>query len=73
MVSAQMSAAQMAIAAKTLRMNADAAASIVQVLEVVQQTLPVSPTLPPASGEISTLQCSGSLTGRHAFMSRLPP
>jgi hypothetical protein len=68
-----MSGAQMAIAAKMLRKNADAAASIVQVLEAAQQTLPVSPTLPPAPGEISTLQCSVSLTGRRAFMSRLPP
>jgi hypothetical protein len=56
MVSAEMSAAQVTIAAKMLRMNADAAAS-----------------LPPPSGEISTLQCSGSLTGRRAFMSRLSP
>jgi hypothetical protein len=56
-----MSGAQIAVAAKTLRMNADAAASIVEVFEAAQQTLPVSPTLPPASGEISTLQCSVSL------------
>jgi hypothetical protein len=56
MVSAQMSAAQMANVPKMLRMNANAAASIVQVLEAAQQTLPVSPTLPRASGEISTLQ-----------------
>jgi hypothetical protein len=68
-----MSGAQMAIAAKMLRMNADATASIVQVLEAAQQTLPVSPTLLPASGEISTLQCGVCLTGRRAFMGRLPP
>jgi hypothetical protein len=37
MVSAQMSAAQMAIVPKMLRMNANAAASIVQVLEAAQQ------------------------------------
>jgi hypothetical protein len=39
MVGAQMSDVQMAIAAKMLRMNADAAASIVQVLDVAQQNI----------------------------------
>ena len=36
---AQMSNAQMAIAARMFRMNADAAASIVQVLEAAQQNI----------------------------------
>ena len=39
MVGAQMSDVQMAIAAKMLRMNADAAASIVQVLDAAQQNI----------------------------------
>ncbi len=39
MVGAQMSDVQMAIAAKMLRMNADAAASIVQVLDTAQQNI----------------------------------
>lgn len=39
MVGAQMSGVQMAIAAKMLRMNADAAASIVQVLDAAQQNI----------------------------------
>jgi len=36
---AQMSQVQMAIAAKILRMNADASASIVQVLDAAQQNI----------------------------------
>ena len=36
---AQMSQVQMAVAAKILRMNADAAASIVQVLDAAQQNI----------------------------------
>ncbi|HUL87303.1 MAG TPA: hypothetical protein VLU23_03850 [Pseudolabrys sp.] len=36
---AQMSSVQMALAAKMLRMNADAAASIVQVLDAAQQNI----------------------------------
>jgi hypothetical protein len=36
---AQMSQVQMAIAAKILRMNADAAAAIVQVLDAAQQNI----------------------------------
>jgi hypothetical protein len=39
MVGAQMSDVQMALAAKMLRMNADAAAAIVQVLDAAQQNL----------------------------------
>jgi hypothetical protein len=39
MVGAQMSGVQMAMAAKMLRMNADAAGAIVQVLEAAQQNL----------------------------------
>jgi hypothetical protein len=39
LVGAQMSDAQMAIAAKMLRMNADNAASIVQVLNAAQQNM----------------------------------
>ena len=39
MVGAQMSGVQMALAAKMLRMNADAAAAIVQVLDAAQQNL----------------------------------
>jgi hypothetical protein len=39
MVGAQMSDVQMAMAAKMLRMNADAAGAIVQVLEAAQQNL----------------------------------
>jgi hypothetical protein len=39
MAGAQMSDAQMAIAAKMLRMNADAASAIVQVLDAAQQNL----------------------------------
>lgn len=39
MVGAQMSQVQMAIAAKMLRMNADAAASVVQVIDAAQQNL----------------------------------
>jgi hypothetical protein len=39
MVGAQMSNVQMALAAKMLRMNADAAASIVQVLDAAQQNI----------------------------------
>ena len=39
MVGAQMSEVQMAMAAKMLRMNADAAGAIVQVLEAAQQNL----------------------------------
>ena len=38
-VGAQMSDVQMAITAKMLRMNADAAASIVQVLDAAQQNI----------------------------------
>ncbi|HYC17820.1 MAG TPA: hypothetical protein VEC94_11485 [Pseudolabrys sp.] len=36
---AQMSSVQMAVAAKMLRMNADAAASIVQLLDAAQQNI----------------------------------
>jgi hypothetical protein len=36
---AQMGGAQMALAAKMLRMNADAAASIVQVIDTAQQNI----------------------------------
>ena len=36
---AQMSSVQMALAAKMLRMNADAAAAIVQVLDAAQQNI----------------------------------
>jgi len=39
LVGAQMSGAQMAIAARMLRMNADNAASIVQVLNAAQQNM----------------------------------
>ena len=39
MAGAQMSDAQMAIAAKMLRMNADTASAIVQVLDAAQQNL----------------------------------
>jgi hypothetical protein len=39
MAGAQMSQVQMAIAAKMLRMNADAAGAVVQVLEAAQQNL----------------------------------
>jgi hypothetical protein len=39
LVGAQMSDTQMALAAKMLRMNADAASSIVQVLDAAQQNL----------------------------------
>jgi hypothetical protein len=39
LVGAQMSGAQMAVAAKMLRMNADNAASIVQVLNAAQQNM----------------------------------
>ena len=39
LVGAQMSDAQMAIAARMLRMNADNAASIVQVLNAAQQNM----------------------------------
>ena len=39
LVGAQTSNAQMALAAKMLRMNADAASSIVQVLDAAQQNL----------------------------------
>jgi hypothetical protein len=39
LVGAQMSGAQMAIAARMLRMNADNAASIVQVLNAAQQNI----------------------------------
>ena len=39
LVGAQMSDTQMALAAKMLRMNADAASSIVQVLDAAQQHL----------------------------------
>jgi hypothetical protein len=39
LVGAQMSDAQMAVAARMLRMNADNAASIVQVLNAAQQTM----------------------------------
>jgi hypothetical protein len=39
MAGAQMSNVQMAIAAKMLRMNADAASAIVQVLDAAQQNL----------------------------------
>ena len=39
MVGAQMSAVQMAIAAKMLRMNADSAASVVQIINAAQQNM----------------------------------
>ena len=39
MAGAQMSQVQMAIAAKMLRMNADAAGSVVQIIEAAQQNL----------------------------------
>jgi hypothetical protein len=39
LVGAQMSGAQMAVAARMLRMNADNAASIVQVLNAAQQNM----------------------------------
>ena len=39
LVGAQMSGAQMAIAARMMRMNADNAASIVQVLNAAQQNM----------------------------------
>jgi hypothetical protein len=39
MAGAQMSSVQMAIAAKMLRMNADAASGIVQVLDAAQKNL----------------------------------
>ena len=39
LVGAQMSGAQMAVAARMLRMNADNAASIVQVLNAAQQNI----------------------------------
>jgi hypothetical protein len=39
MAGAQMSAVQMALAAKMLRMNADAAASVAQVIDAAQQNM----------------------------------
>jgi len=39
MVGAQMSSVQMALAAKMLRMNADSASAIVQVLDAAQKNL----------------------------------
>ena len=39
MVGSQMSQVQMAIAAKMLRMNADAAASVVKIIDAAQQNL----------------------------------
>jgi len=39
MVGAQMSSVQMAVAAMMVRMNADAAASVVQVIDAAQQNL----------------------------------
>jgi hypothetical protein len=39
LVGAQMSGVQMAVAAKMLRMNADAAGSIVQVLDAAQKNI----------------------------------
>jgi hypothetical protein len=39
MSGAQMSAVQMAIAAKMLRMNADSAASVVQIIDAAQQNM----------------------------------
>jgi hypothetical protein len=39
LAAAQMSSAQMAVAAKMLRMNADAAASIVKVIEAAQKNI----------------------------------
>jgi hypothetical protein len=39
MAGAQMSGVQMALAAKMLRMNADAAASVVQILQAAQQNM----------------------------------
>ena len=39
LVGAQMSNVQMAVAAKILRMNADAASAVVQVLDAAQQNL----------------------------------
>jgi hypothetical protein len=38
-VGAQMAQVQMAVAAKMLRMNADAAASVVQVIDAAQQNM----------------------------------
>ena len=39
LIGAQMSNVQMAVAAKMLRMNADAASAVVQVLDAAQQNL----------------------------------
>jgi hypothetical protein len=39
MVGSQMSQVQMAVAAKMLRMNADAAASVVKIIDAAQQNL----------------------------------
>ena len=39
MVSAQMSQVQMAIAAKMMRMNADSAASVVQLIDAAQKNM----------------------------------
>ncbi len=52
MAGAQMSNVQMAIAAKMLRMNADAASAIVQVLDAAQQNSPIWRMSPPVSDRI---------------------
>jgi len=51
---AQMSSAQMAVAAKMVRMNADNAACIVEVINAAQRNIASLPTLPLASDRIST-------------------
>ena len=60
---AQMGQLQTAIAAKMLRMNADSAASVVQLLNAAQQTRRASPMSRRASAGISISACkSGSIS-----------
>ena len=51
MVGAQVGRAQLAMAAKMMKMNADNAASIIQVIEAAQQ---ISASLPTGLARIST-------------------
>jgi hypothetical protein len=53
LVASQMSNVQMAVAAKMLRMNADNASAIVQVLDAARRTWRASQTSPKASAAIS--------------------
>ena len=68
LVGAQMSGAQMAIAARMLRMNADNAASIVQVLNAAQQNMASLANV--ASGIGQSLNISVRL--RAALIGRAP-